>query len=121
MVLDSIQLTTIGSILSESGRELLGTNPTNPSKKLLTFEEINQNSGFVLYETTLPKLTRDPSLLTINGLHDRAQVYLDEVSRTSITDHICALISITSLSTDLLCHSFMSVHLRARMPSTNCR
>ncbi|XP_050100366.1 beta-galactosidase-like isoform X1 [Anopheles aquasalis] len=78
MVLESIQLTTIGSILSESGRQLLGTNPANPSRKLLTFEEINQNSGFVLYETTLPKLTRDPSLLTINGLHDRAQVYLDE-------------------------------------------
>lgn len=46
----------------------------------MTFEELDQNSGFVLYETTLPKLTRDPSQLTINELRDRAQIYVDEVS-----------------------------------------
>lgn len=43
----------------------------------LTFEELNQFSGFVLYETDLPKFTRDPSNLVIEKLRDRAQVYVD--------------------------------------------
>ncbi|XP_052866830.1 beta-galactosidase-like [Anopheles cruzii] len=78
MVLQSLQLNLVDTILSDSGREILGARANNPSGKLLSFEEMNQNSGFMLYETTLPKLTRDPSLLSVKGLHDRAQVYLDQ-------------------------------------------
>lgn len=47
------------------------------SPKLLTFEKLEQFSGFVLYETDLPTLTRDPSNLAINEIHDRAQVFID--------------------------------------------
>uniref|UniRef100_A0A8D8BTH8 Beta-galactosidase n=1 Tax=Culex pipiens TaxID=7175 RepID=A0A8D8BTH8_CULPI len=74
---EPVLLSSVESILSTSSRNLLGT-PALKSDKLLTFEELNQNSGFVLYETTLPKFTRDPSLLTINDLRDRAQIYVDE-------------------------------------------
>ncbi|XP_001649403.2 beta-galactosidase isoform X1 [Aedes aegypti] len=72
-----VQLTSVDNILSSSSRNLLGS-PERKSNQLMTFEELDQNSGFVLYETTLPKLTRDPSQLTINDLRDRAQVYVDE-------------------------------------------
>uniref|UniRef100_A0A182YAQ7 Beta-galactosidase n=1 Tax=Anopheles stephensi TaxID=30069 RepID=A0A182YAQ7_ANOST len=78
MTLEAFPLTVVDSILSERGRSVLGVEASNKDGRLLTFEELNQNSGFVLYETTLPKLTRDPNRLTINGLHDRAQVYLDQ-------------------------------------------
>jgi len=45
---------------------------------LLTFEQIDQFSGFVLYETNVPKLSRDPSNLLVTGLRDRALVFIDE-------------------------------------------
>lgn len=54
----------------------MGSTPI-VSEKALTFEELNQFSGFVLYETDLPKFTRDPSNLLIEKLRDRAQVYVD--------------------------------------------
>lgn len=44
----------------------------------MTFEQLDQFSGFVLYETTLPKLTRDPSNLQVNDLRDRALIYIDD-------------------------------------------
>ncbi|XP_053668440.1 beta-galactosidase-like [Anopheles marshallii] len=78
MTLEAFPLTVVDSILSERGRTMLGVEAPNKEGRLLTFEALNQNSGFVLYETTLPKLTRDPNMLTINGLHDRAQVYLNQ-------------------------------------------
>uniref|UniRef100_A0A182Q5R7 Beta-galactosidase n=1 Tax=Anopheles farauti TaxID=69004 RepID=A0A182Q5R7_9DIPT len=78
MTLEPFALTVVDTILSERGRALLGVEASNKEGRLLTFEALNQNSGFVLYETTLPKLTRDPNRLTINGLHDRAQVYLNQ-------------------------------------------
>ncbi|XP_053680803.1 beta-galactosidase-like [Anopheles nili] len=78
MTLDAFSLTVVDTLLSPRGREMLGVEAPNKDGKLLKFEELNQNSGFVLYETTLPKLTRDPNQLTINGLHDRAQVYLNQ-------------------------------------------
>jgi beta-galactosidase len=43
----------------------------------LTFEELDQFSGFVLYEANLPKFTRDPNNLVIEKLRDRAQIYID--------------------------------------------
>lgn len=74
---EPVLMTAVESIFSDTSRNLLG-KPSIRTDKLLTFEELDQNSGFVLYETTLPKFTRDPSLLTINGLRDRAQIYVDE-------------------------------------------
>jgi beta-galactosidase len=55
----------------------LGTRPFQ-SDRLTTFEQLDQNSGFVLYETQLPKLSRDPSNLVITELRDRALVYVDD-------------------------------------------
>lgn len=43
----------------------------------MSFEELDQNSGFVLYECLLPKTNRDPGLLTIENLRDRAYIYVD--------------------------------------------
>lgn len=65
------------SILLENGRKELATPARKTGAKLLTFEELDQFSGFVLYEADLPKFTRDPSNFIINKLRDRAQIYID--------------------------------------------
>lgn len=77
MALSAIDLRAVTSILSPQGRSILGARPFT-SNRLLTFEELNQNSGFVLYETSLPKLTRDPSRLEVGSLRDRALIYIDD-------------------------------------------
>ena len=43
----------------------------------LTFEQLDQGWGFVLYETTLPAGYPQGLPLTVVGLHDRAQVFLN--------------------------------------------
>lgn len=77
MSLPAVVFKPVGSILSPLGRNHLGSRPI-VSEKLLTFEDLNQFSGFVLYETALPKLTRDPSNLIVTSLRDRALVYVDD-------------------------------------------
>jgi beta-galactosidase len=74
---NSFNLRQTNSILSTTGRSSLNTSVVKDSAKLLTFEELDQFSGFVLYETELPTFTRDPSILYVNKLRDRAQVYID--------------------------------------------
>lgn len=83
MKIPSIELHPKTTLLSESARKFLGSK-TVASTKPLRFEELNQFSGFVLYETNLPQLKRDPSVLAIPTLHDRAIVYIDNVSKPSI-------------------------------------
>jgi beta-galactosidase len=69
----------VNHIFTSSAREHLATVANNPDKKLLTFEEIDQFSGFVLYESKLPEIfTRDPTNLVVEKLRDRALVYVDE-------------------------------------------
>lgn len=77
MSLSAVTLKPVGTILSRQGREILGSRSFT-SDRLLTFEELDQFSGFVLYETELPKLTRDPSNLVVTSLRDRATVYIDD-------------------------------------------
>ena len=48
-------------------------NSTQP----LTFEQLSQEGGFVLYETTIARLHPDPSVLKVSTLHDRANVYVN--------------------------------------------
>lgn len=43
----------------------------------MTFEELDQNSGFILYETKLPRTNRDPALLKLADLRDRAYIYVN--------------------------------------------
>ena len=49
--------------------------PVN-SKTLLTFEDLDQNYGYVLYRTHLD--TGDGGPLILTGVHDYAQVYIDQ-------------------------------------------
>lgn len=77
MTLPSFKMNPIDTILSANGRNFLGTRPIQ-SNTLLTFEQLNQFSGFVLYETMLPALSRDPSNLIVTDLRDRALIYIDD-------------------------------------------
>lgn len=82
MTLPSVQVTAIGTLLSAKGRQYLGRTDEGATSVLSsrdpqTFEQLNQFSGLVLYETTMPRMDRDPSELTINGLRDRAQIFID--------------------------------------------
>lgn len=79
MSLPSIKLQAISGIFSSLARRQIGSTPiisVNP----LTFEAINQYSGFVLYESVLPRIKFDPSYLIISDLRDRAYVFVDRVS-----------------------------------------
>lgn len=79
MCIPDIQLQPKTTLLSTKSRQFLG-NKMVSSLETMTFEELNQFSGFVLYETNLPDKIKDPSLLTIPTLNDRATVYIDNVS-----------------------------------------
>lgn len=79
MQLPTVELHAKTTLLSAASRQHLGSSPIQ-SKKPKTFEELKQFSGFVLYETELPKDKRDPSVLTIPDLRDRAIVTVDNVS-----------------------------------------
>lgn len=82
--LPSVQLHPIGYLISEKAKTLLGldhfdgTSTTVSSQRPLSFEVMNQFSGFVLYETLLPILELDPTQIVVNNLHDRALVYIDQ-------------------------------------------
>ena len=42
-----------------------------------TFGDLWQDSGFVLYETTVPSMFRQPEKLEVDGLRDRGYVFVD--------------------------------------------
>ena len=63
-------------ILSPAGKKSLSVR-TEISTNRKSFEQLNQFSGLVVYETDLPYLKIDPSLLTVNELRDRALIYVD--------------------------------------------
>ncbi|XP_050429419.1 beta-galactosidase-like [Adelges cooleyi] len=49
----------------------------------LTFEDMDINTGFVMYETTLTEEQKNisrPAILSINSIRDRAIIYLDNVN-----------------------------------------
>ena len=73
----TLLLRAVGSIFSTTGRQILGSFPIQ-SFELKTFEQLEQFSGFVMYETELPKFTRDPSRLEVTDIRDRALIYIDE-------------------------------------------
>lgn len=79
MSLPAFTLNGKGKLLSEKGRMRLATDTNQRrSEKPLSFEQIDQFSGLVLYETILSPAKINPTRLTINGLHDRAYVFLNE-------------------------------------------
>jgi beta-galactosidase len=59
----------------------------------LSFEELGQASGLVLY-TAQPLLPPGPQQVTVHGLHDRAQVFVDGVP-TAVLDQVTASFTLT--------------------------
>ncbi len=51
-----------------------------------TFEESNQNSGYILYETVVPLNAPENGLLDACFMRDRTHVYVNYVSRPVIRD-----------------------------------
>ena len=47
----------------------------------LTFEEIGQENGFLMYETSIKQLFSDPAKLEILNVHDRAYIYVNKEPR----------------------------------------
>lgn len=74
----TMDMKPIGELLSPEFRSQLASK-TLSSEVTLSFEEFGQFSGYLLYETELPTFSIDPVQLTVNGLADRALVYVDDL------------------------------------------
>ncbi|XP_049673186.1 beta-galactosidase [Accipiter gentilis] len=74
-------------------------SPAGPVKSTypLTFVQLKQYFGFVLYRTTLPKNCTEPTQLTspLNGVHDRAYVSVDGVPQGVLERDKSLMINIT--------------------------
>ena len=47
----------------------------------LTFEQVGQENGFMLYETGIDRLFTDPAKLEIAEIHDRAYIFVNKEPR----------------------------------------
>ena len=54
-------------------------NKVVESREPLTFEELGQDSGYILYEHVFNDTTTDPALLEVSILHDRGYVFVDSI------------------------------------------
>lgn len=79
MQLGPVKLKPVFVLLSSFARRMLNEG-VRQNMDPLSFEALDQFSGLVLYETKLPKTSRDPTVLNVEKLHDRALVYVDRVS-----------------------------------------
>uniref|UniRef100_A0A8C0IGI1 Beta-galactosidase n=1 Tax=Bubo bubo TaxID=30461 RepID=A0A8C0IGI1_BUBBB len=74
-------------------------SPDGPVKSTypLTFVQLKQYFGFVLYRTTLPKNCTEPTQLSspLNGVHDRAYVSVDGVPQGVLERDKSLMINIT--------------------------
>jgi beta-galactosidase len=96
MSLPELSLKPLTTMLSAYARSKL-TRPSVENPDPLSFEALNQHSGFVLYETEIPKtFKRDPLQLKIEKLRDRAYIYVDRVSDILNWWIMCVLISFIS-------------------------
>lgn len=80
MALPPVQLLPKAALLSPIARQKLGHLTNGTFKTPVTFERIDQYSGFVLYETELPNFRKDPNILSAPNVKDRAHVFVDNVS-----------------------------------------
>ncbi|NXF52468.1 BGAL galactosidase, partial [Oceanites oceanicus] len=75
-----VRLQKVGAVVEALDR----LSPAGPVKSTypLTFVQLKQYFGFVLYRTTLPKNCTEPTQLSspLNGVHDRAYVSVDGVN-----------------------------------------
>ncbi|EDW03037.1 beta-galactosidase [Drosophila grimshawi] len=74
----TVELTPALELLSAEGRAALSKGTPVKSDQPKSFEEMDQYSGLLLYETTLPSMDLDPSLLKVEELRDRAHVFVDQ-------------------------------------------
>lgn len=86
----TVQLHYLSNIFHIRGTKLAPLWGTATSPK--TFEELDQNTGFVLYETIISKRMPDPVILSLFGLRDRANIYINEILQ--------GIVSRTNESTD---------------------
>lgn len=84
MALPPVKLRPRTTLFSPLSRYLLGS-AVHQSNKPLVFENFIQDNGFLLYETQLGGLVMNSSLLNVTGLHDRAIIYVNNVSASSRT------------------------------------
>lgn len=81
MALGNVKLRPVSGLLSNLERNQLGSEPV-VSRKPITFEQYDQYSGFLLYEAKLPpRFKRDPAVLKVDKLRDRACIFVDKVSK----------------------------------------
>jgi beta-galactosidase len=71
LALAPVELTESAELLSSAAALAPGIDSRRP----LSMEELEQDFGFVLYETALP--LPGPTLLEVERVHDRAQVFVD--------------------------------------------
>lgn len=81
--LPPVQLLPKAALLSPIARQKLGNLMNETFKTPVTFERIDQYSGFILYETQLPNFRKDPTILSAPNIKDRAHVFVDNVSYCS--------------------------------------
>ncbi|TMW52323.1 hypothetical protein DOY81_002580 [Sarcophaga bullata] len=75
----TVNVKPILNLLSQEGRTTLAKGAVLQSKRPKSFEELDQYSGLVLYETDITGMDIDvPSVLTVYDLRDRALVYVDQ-------------------------------------------
>lgn len=87
--------------------DLLNTiSPAEPVKSQhpLTFEEMKQNYGFMLYRTTLPRDLSEPTPLIspLNGVHDRAYVSVNGVFQGLLERDTVLVMNVTGQQGDTL-------------------
>lgn len=73
-----VELTPSLELLSTEGRAALSKGAAVTAVKPKSFEEMDQYSGLLLYETPLPSMDLDPALLQVAELRDRAHVFIDQ-------------------------------------------
>ncbi|XP_055566171.1 beta-galactosidase [Falco cherrug] len=90
-----VRLQKVGTVVEVLDR-LSSAGPVK-STYPLTFVELKQYFGFVLYRTTLPKNCTEPTQLSspLNGVHDRAYVSVDGVPQGVLEREKSLMINIT--------------------------
>ncbi|KAI9530384.1 Beta-galactosidase [Dissostichus eleginoides] len=97
-----VTLKKVGKVI-----DLLNTiSPAGPVKSQhpLTFEEMKQNYGFMLYRTTLPRDLSEPTPLIspLNGVHDRAYVSVNGVFQGLLERDTVLVMNVTGQQGDTL-------------------
>ncbi|KFP67424.1 Beta-galactosidase, partial [Cariama cristata] len=91
----NVRLQKVGTVVEVLDR-LSSAGPVK-STYPLTFVQLKQYFGFVLYRTTLPKNCTEPTQLSspLNGVHDRAYVSVDGVPQGVLERDKSLMINIT--------------------------